>query len=136
MKLSYVVVFVKNIDTSLAFYRDLLDLRLAFRYSEDDGTQVAFLVEKGEVPMKTQAMIELVATNEQPPTPSGFLVGVEVKSLDEKTALLHEHGYRLTRGPYSPDEAFLISEFKGPDGEDIGLMQVDWAHARTFDAEQ
>lgn len=136
MKLSYVVVWVRDIERSLSFYRDLLDLEVRFRYSENDGTEVVFLVEKGQVPMKTQAMIELVTLPAaEEARPAGFLLGLEVASLEEKSALLLAHGYALTRGPYAPDDAFLISEFKGPDGEDVGLMQVDWAHARAFDAE-
>jgi len=130
VKFSYLLVFVRNMERSLAFYSGLLDLEIAYRTTEADGTEVAFLVEPGEIPMKEKAMIELVtvAAGEEL-RPSGFLIGLEVASLAPKSALLEEHGYQRVKGPYSPDEGYLISEFKGPDGEDVGLMEksVEWS---------
>lgn len=125
MKFSYLLVFIEDIDKSLKLYRDILGFEVERRYMEEDGTEAAFIVEKGEVAMRNKAMIELVTIPRgHKPTPSGFLIGVQVHSLDEMTVKMMDNGYAKILGPYSPAPSFFISHFKGPDGEEIGLMQA------------
>lgn len=124
MKFSYLVVFVKDLDASLALYRDLLGFEVSHQYSEQDGTRVAFVVEKGKTPMKQASMLELVTTpGGADPQPHGYVIGLEVESLADTAELLERHGYILSE-PYSPAPGYTNRDFKGPDGEDIGLMEV------------
>ena len=126
VKISYFVVFVKDMEASLSFYRDLLGLEVAYRTTEADGSESAFVVEPGEVPMKRKAMIELVALPKgAAESPSSFIIGLEMESIADKAALLRERGYRVTKEPFSPDSGYLLTEFVGPNGEGIGLMQVE-----------
>ena len=129
MKFTYLVIFVKDMDASLALYRDLLGFEVGFEYSEDDGTQVAFVVEPGKVPMKEAAMLELVTVPAGTDVrPAGYIIGLEVDSMAERAALLEANGYQLCE-PYSPSPGYTNRDFKGPDGEEISLMEVDTAIA-------
>lgn len=130
MSFTYLVVNVKDMERSLSLYRDLLGFEVNFFDVEADGTQVAFVVPKGKRPMSEATMLELVTVPEdQPLNPEGFIIGIEVDSMAETTAALREHGFTLGE-PYSPPGVgYLNVDFKGPDGEGISLMEVDWAIA-------
>lgn len=124
MKFTYLVVFVRDIRATLGLYRDLLEFEVAFEYSEEDGTEVAFVVEPGKVPMRDAAMLEFVAPPGHESNAQGFAIGVEVGSLPDKVRLLQENGYQVT-DPYSPAPGYVNADFQGPDGETVSLMQVD-----------
>lgn len=125
MKLSYVVLYVKDIEKSVRFYRDIIGLEIERRYTEEDGVETAFMVERGMRPMVDQPMIELVCGMPNMPTSqSGELFGFTVDSLDRVTKMLNEAGYPLLKGPYSPDSNCTIYEYRGPDGERIGVMEL------------
>ena len=125
MKLSYVVLYVKDMERSVKFYRDIIGLECERRYVEDDGVETAFMVEKGMRPMIDQPMIELVSGMPNMPTAqSGELFGFTVDSLSRVTAMLDQGKYPRLKGPYSPDPACTIYEYRGPDGERVGVMEL------------
>jgi lactoylglutathione lyase len=129
MKFSYFMVYVKDIEKNIAFYRDIIGLEVERRYTEDGNIQVAFMVEKGQRPMIDQPMIELVSGLPGESTiQSGHQIGIAVDSLTEMTELMRKNGYEQVNGPFSPEDGYTISEFMGPEGIRIGLMEVD---ART-----
>lgn len=125
MKFSYVVLYVSNMEKSVRFYRDIIGLECERRYTEEDGVETAFMVEKGMRPMVDQPMLELVCGMPNMPTAqSGELFGFTVKDLDRVSKLMEEGGYPLLKGPYSPDPLCTICEYRGPDGERIGVMDM------------
>lgn len=135
MMLSYVVLYVSNMEKSVHFYRDIIGLECERRYTEEDGVETAFMVQPGMRPMVDQPMIELVCGMPNMPTAqSGELFGFTVDSLERVTGLLNEEGYPLVKGPYSPDPTCTIYEYRGPDGERIGVMEMDeevWKNAQN-----
>ncbi len=127
MRFSYAVLYVKDMDRSIAFYRDILGLTVERSYSEEDGKiRKTFMIEQGKEPMVDWPMIELVSGMEDKSTvQSGHLLGFEVKSLAKTTALLEERGYKPDADPFSPAPGYRMTEFTGPDGEWIEVMEID-----------
>lgn len=125
MKFSYVVLYVSDMEKSVSFYRDIIGLECERRYVEEDGVETAFMVTPGAEPMFGQPMIELVSGMPNMPTAqSGELFGFTVDDLDKTVRLLDEGGYPHLKGPYSPEPACTIYEYRGPDGERIGVMSM------------
>lgn len=130
MSFTYLVVNVKDMERSLSLYRDLLGFEVGYFDVEADGTQVAFVVPKGKRPMSEATMLELVTVpKDQPLKPEGFVIGIEVDSMADTTERLRQHGYALGEPYTPPGEGYLNVDFKGPDGEAISLMEVDFTIA-------
>ncbi len=126
MMFSYVVLYVSDMEKSVQFYRDIIGLECERRYTEEDGVETAFMVQPGMRPMVDQPMIELVSGMPNMPTAqSGELFGFTIDSMERVSKLLKEGGYPLVKGPYSPDSNCIICEYRGPDGERIGVMEMD-----------
>ena len=124
MTLSYMVLYVKDMDKSLALYKDVLGLEMTTRYPTETGGEAAFLVEPGFKPMIDQPLLELVvdpAGNHN--APAAFLLGFEVKDLAAASSAVEKLGLKKLKGPYSPDNSVQISTFSGPDRELFELMQ-------------
>ena len=125
MKLSYVVLYVSDMERSVRFYRDIIGLEVERRYTEEDGVETAFMVQHGMRPMIDQPMIELVCGMPNMPTAqSGELFGFTVQNLEKVKKMLDEGGFEHLKGPYSPDPSVTILEYRGPDGERIGVMEM------------
>ncbi len=135
MKFSYVVLYCSNMEKSVHFYRDIIGLECERRYTEEDGVETAFMVQPGAVPMVQQPMVELVCGMPNMPTAqSGELFGFTVDNLNKVVSALDAEGYPRVKGPYSPDVTCTIYEYRGPDGERIGVMSMDeksWAESNA-----
>lgn len=116
MRFDFVTVYVKDMERSLAFYRDVIGLEVLRRHPTADG-ELAFLGERGNV------TLELIASpRNQENTYTGFSLGFAVDSLEEATALMEKNGFSLLRGPIAPAPGVQFSFFKGPDNEEIELI--------------
>lgn len=126
MGISYFVIYVKDIERSIAFYRDVLGLEKGHNYSEENGkVQKCFMCNPGTKPMVDWPMIELVSGMEGKSTvQSGHLIGVEVASVAEAEKKLIEQGFAPNAPAFSPGPGCLVEEFNGPDGELIEIMEV------------
>lgn len=132
MTFSYVELFVSNLETSVAFYRDVLGLEVEREYigqCETGETKVAFMVDPGKCPMVNGTLLELVEGMPDKTPLRGFLLGFNVSSLAETTRKILNVGGKQICGPYSPAEGVFISEFYGPDGEEIGIVESHEANA-------
>ncbi|MDR3280294.1 MAG: VOC family protein [Synergistaceae bacterium] len=87
MKLSHVTIFVKNLEESVAFYRDITGLPITRRFASGPDREIVFLG-GGET------MIELVggAGEVASPTFGGISLGFETASLDGLIAELEKKG--------------------------------------------
>lgn len=122
MTISYVVLFVKDMEKTLSVYRDAIGLEVNKRY-EDNGDDVAFLVEKGGEPMVDQPLLEIVCSPAKAKDLSSVFLGFEVDSVPEAIERMKKAGMRVINEPYSPDEGVTIVTMSGPDNETIELMQ-------------
>ncbi|MCW5950679.1 MAG: VOC family protein [Propionibacteriaceae bacterium] len=125
VKFSYTHIYVSDLKASAAFYGDLLGLEVSREFVDEDGTRKAFLVEPGKEPMREATMLELAASSqEHPPVRGGVIIGLEVSSHDEVADRLADAGHTPVVGPFIAGGAFKISEYSGPDGERVGIMEV------------
>ena len=122
MTISYVVLFVKDMDATLAVYRDAIGLEVNQRYmdGEDD---VAFLVQKGAKPMVDDTLLEIVCSKEKAKGLPNVFLGFEVSDLAEATERMKAAGQSVINEPYSPGPEVKIITMTGPVGETIELMQ-------------
>ncbi len=123
MTISYVVLFAKDMDKTLAVYRDAIGLEVNQRYETETGEDVAFLVEKGGTPMVDQTLLEIVVHPDKAKDLSSLFLGFEVTSLQESIAKMKKAGMSIINEPYSPGEGVSIVTMTGPSGETIELMQ-------------
>ncbi|MDR1630086.1 MAG: VOC family protein [Oscillospiraceae bacterium] len=117
MRFDFVTVYVKDMERSLAFYRDVIGLTVLRRHPAADG-ELAFLGESGNV------TLELIASPRHAEnTYNGFSLGFAVDSLSGATVMMEEKGFSLLRGPVSPAPGVRFGFFAGPDGEEIELIE-------------
>lgn len=122
MTISYVVLFVKDMEKTLEVYRDAIGLEVNQRY-RDGEDDVAFLVEKGGTPMVDQPLLEIVCNPQKARELSSVFLGFEVKSVPEAAERMKAKGMKVINEPYSPGPGVTIITMSGPDGETIELMQ-------------
>lgn len=118
MKFSYSTLLVKNMDETLSFYRDVLGLSIAGRFSPVPGLELAML-DTGET------QIELVCSEESAGAVTGSAVsfGFEVESLDDMLALMKVKGIPIHSGPfYHPNVKFFF--ILDPNGLKIELKET------------
>lgn len=124
MKLLHTMIRVKDIEKSLKFYTELLEMQVAREMRLED-CKLFFLSDKhGEV------QIELTYNDETPE--SGYEIGAgfghfafSVDSMDDFTSKLHELGYEYLYEPFQlPGHRLKIAFIKDPDGYEIELIEV------------
>lgn len=123
MTISYVVLFAKDMEKTLAVYVDAIGLEMNQRYTTQDGEDVAFLVEKGGIPMVDQPLLEIVVHPDKAKELSSVFLGFEVKDLNASIEKMKTAGMTVIHEPYSPGDGVTIVTMSGPDGETIELMQ-------------
>ena len=127
MKFLHSMIRVKDIDASLKFYTELLDMNLDEKRRLDD-CWLYFLSDE----QKT-CQIELTYNDETPEngdnTGNGFgHFAFSVDSLDKFTEKLHRLGYEYLYEPFDLNgKSSMIAFIKDPDGYEIELIEnVKW----------
>ena len=122
MKVVHVMIRVKDIDDSMRFYTELLDLNRTGEVKLDDCTLYYLSDEDG------QTQIELTHNAETPENgyENGNAFGhlaFETKSMDEFTKRMETMGYKYLYEPYfMPEVNMHIAFLKDPDGNEIEIM--------------
>ena len=122
MRFAHVMIRVKNIDESMKFYTELLDLNRTGEVKLDDSTLYYLSDEDG------QTQIELTYNNETPE--GGYVNGnafghlaFEAKSMDEFTEKMNKFGYKYLYEPFfMPVVNMHVAFLKDPDGNEIEIM--------------
>ena len=123
MEFLHAMIRVKDIEKSMKFYTELLEMKLLREKQLDDCT-LYFLTDKNGI-----LQIELTYNNETPK--DGYEVGTgfghfafKVESMDEFTKKLNELGYEYLYEPYKlSSTGSTISFIKDPDGYEIELIE-------------
>ncbi len=122
MKFLHAMIRVKNIDESMKFYTELMDLNRTGEVKLDDCTLYYLSDEDG------QTQIELTYNHETPK--DGYKNGnafghfaFEAKSMKEFTEKMQKCGYKYIYEPYfMPEVNMYIAFLKDPDGNEIEIM--------------
>lgn len=123
MKFLHSMIRVKNVDDSLKFYTELLNMKLDKQKRLEDCTLYFLSDEEGT------AQIELTYNDDTPK--DGYEAGngfghfaFSVKSLEEFTTKLHSLGYEYLYEPYDLNgKGTKIAFVKDPDGNEIELIE-------------
>ena len=127
MKFLHTMIRVKDIDASIKFYTQLLNMKLDKKKRLDD-CYLYFLTDEEGV-----AQIELTHNDETPE--NGYEIGTgfghfafSVKSLDEFTEKMNELGYEYLYEPFDlNNKGTKIAFVKDPDGYEVELIEkVVW----------
>lgn len=127
MKFLHSMIRVKNIEESLKFYTEILDMRLNHKKRLED-CELYFLDDKSG-----NVQIELTYNDETPS--EGYKNGnafghfaFECDNLDKFTEKLKAHGYEYLYEPFDlNNKGSKIAFIKDPDGNEIELIEkVVW----------
>lgn len=127
MKFLHSMIRVKNIEESLKFYTEVLNMKLEDKKRLDD-CWLYFLSDE-----ENTCQIELTYNDETPE--GGYNIGngfghfaFEVKSLSEFTEKINKLGYKYLYEPFDlTGKGSMIAFIKDPDGYEIELIEkVQW----------
>jgi len=118
MDFCWVTINVRDMEKSLAFYRDALGLELHRRMKPVPGTEIAFLGSGA-------TEVELIRNEKNDDCAYGkdISLGFKVTSLEEAIALLASKGTPLHSGPFSPSPTIKFAYVLDPDGLKIQIVE-------------
>lgn len=122
MRFVHVMIRVKNIDASMKFYTELLNMNRTGEVILDDSTLYYLSDEDG------QTQIELTYNKETPENgyENGNAFGhlaFETNSIEEFTKKMQSMGYEYLYEPYfMPEINMHIAFLKDPDGNEIEII--------------
>lgn len=125
MKFVHTMIRVKNIDESMKFYTELLNLNRTHEVALDDCT-LYYLSDED-----AQTQIELTYNKETPK--DGYTNGnafghlaFETKSMKAFTDRMNKCGYKYLYEPYfMPEVNMYVAFLKDPDGNEIEIMSKE-----------
>ncbi|MCI1958090.1 MAG: VOC family protein [Clostridia bacterium] len=117
MKFNWVTFKVSDMEKSVFFYHELLELEIAKKFESNGNEFVMF--GKADGP-KIELIHDKNFKNENPV--KGVSVGLEIDELDKMVEKLKENGRSVT-GPISPNPHIRFFFVKDPDGYNIQLVE-------------
>lgn len=118
MKYNWTTIMVKDLETSIAFYRDIVGLPINRRFQAGPSGEIAFLGE-GET------QVELIARpGDTSVAGNAISLGFAVDSLDDTMRFLAEQGIALESGPIQPNDHIRFIYVLDPDGVRIQFSQT------------
>ena len=114
--LSYVIVFVSNMDLSVAFYRDTLGFKLRFAspgWTEFETGSTVLALHPGEPGTKPP----------EPLTAATADLGIMVPNLDDFYRDMQTKGVNFTMPPTKQEYGGRLARFLDPDGLSIDLSE-------------
>ncbi len=127
MKLLHTMIRVKDINASIKFYTELLNMKLDYKKRLDDCELYFLNDEEGTTQLELTYNDETPEDGYNPGTGFGHFA-FSVKSLDEFTKKLHTLGYEYLYEPFDlTGKGTKIAFIKDPDGYEIELIEkVVW----------
>lgn len=117
MKLNWVTLKVSQLENSVAFYSELLNLEVAQRFGNEEH-QIVMLGKENEP--KIELIWEPDGKVEQPG--NGVSIGLEVDDFESMLAMLRERGIAVV-GPIAPNPHIRFFFIKDPDGYTVQLVE-------------
>jgi lactoylglutathione lyase len=117
MKLNWVTFKVSDLDKSIFFYKDLLNLDIYAKFGSEEHQIV--MLGKADEP-KVELIFETNTKIENPG--NGVSIGLEADNLDQLLDVLIKHGYKPV-GPISPNPHIQFFFVQDPDGYTIQLVK-------------
>jgi lactoylglutathione lyase len=120
-KLLHTRMRVNDIERTVKFYTDVLELKIARRSVSPRGAQIVFLATPN-----SDEEIEICQLPNSPSVqvqPDLMHLAFEVDSLAEFTKQLEKKGYKLSDGPTPTSSGSTIAFIDAPEGYEIELIE-------------
>lgn len=118
MGFCWATIHVSNVDESVGFYRDIVGLPVARRYTSGPHVEIAFMGD-GET------LVELLydATAGEKQVGDSVSLGFTVDSLDEKVKFLASRHVPLASAPFWPNPSVGFVYVLDPDGTRVQFVE-------------
>ena len=118
MTYCWTTITVTDLKKSLAFYQDVIGLKIARRMQPNQDMEIAFLGE-GET------QVELIWNRATTAVSFGkdISIGFIVESLEQFRKLLEEKGVPVHSGPFQPNPFIKFLYIQDPDGLKVQLVE-------------
>lgn len=118
MKFLWTTLQAKDLNESVAFYQDLIGLKLNQRHVAGPGIEMAFLGEG-------DTQIELICNknNKEEVLGKGITMGFKVVSLEDTMKIVKEQGILVTKEIIKPTPYVKFFFVKDPNGFDIQFVE-------------
>lgn len=118
MRMCWSTILVKNMEESLTFYRDVLELKVNRNYKTPEGLDIYFLSDG------MMSEVELIHNPHVPPYEGrGICLGFEVPSLQACMDRFKELGIEILKGPITTPSGLRFFYIQDPDGVEIQLVE-------------
>jgi len=120
-KLLHTRMRVNDLERTLKFYEEVLELKIARRHTSPRGAQVVFI----QTP-NSEEEIEICQLPNSPSVqvqPDLMHLAFEVEDLAVFTAAIEKKGYKLSDGPTKTSSGSTIAFIDAPEGYEIELIQ-------------
>ena len=119
MEFCWITLRVNDMEKSLHFYRDLLDLPISRRFISHEVVEIVMLGSED------CAKIELICNRNEKieKHTESISIGFEVASLADAMAQMKNNGIQITKGPFSPNPKISICYVNDPDGFEVQLVE-------------
>jgi len=118
MNLCWITLTVNNIEESLKFYCDILNLNVAERFKAGEDTEIVMLGNNDEVKIEL-ICYKGVAISER----KGLSIGFTVESLEKTIEYLKENNIELESPIISPNPMTRFFFVKDPNGIQIQFVE-------------
>jgi len=119
MKYGFVTVTVKDMEESARFYKDILGLKEAKRFSPQPGIDIMFLKDADNNAVELIAHRGETGSTGSSPVSIGFVVD----SLDATMAMLREKNVPVARGPVGAPGGTRFMFVNDPNGVGIEFIE-------------
>jgi len=118
MKLCWSTLRVSNMEDSLKFYQEIVDLAIDRRFKAGPGMEIAFLG-------KGDTKIELICDENDKEISIGedISLGFEVDSVDDMMRYVKEKGIKIHSGPFQPNPHIEFFYVLDPNGLKIQFVE-------------
>lgn len=118
MKFLWTTIHVKNMEESLAFYQNVVGLKLMNRFNAGPGMEISFLGE-GETKLEVICSEKFQSFNPG----NGACMGFKVESLDAAYNMVKEKGYEIIHEPFQPNPQVKYFIFSDPNGYKVQFVE-------------
>ncbi len=119
MRFGWITINVKDMNSSLVFYEDVVGLKVKRKMNPMPGTEIAFLGFGGE-----ETEVELIRNekNNSPEYGKDISIGFEVESLGRQIEILKGKGIEI-EGPFQPGPAIKFVYAEDPNGVKVQFFE-------------
>lgn len=120
-KLLHTRMRVNDLERTVKFYEEVLELKVARRSVSPRGAKIVFLATPN-----SEEEIEICQLPNSPSVqvqPDLMHLAFEVENLNEFAAKLEKKGYKLSDGPTTTGSGSIIAFIDAPEGYEVELIQ-------------